>query len=1031
MSSMKGAIFGRGVHEVENGAGAPSDPVRERLAVPGGVKRPQPLRNGAGGHPGSDCSQVREADFLGLVTARTASSPKTLRAATCLRPNFRLDNQMWKLLLLAAGATFASGQQYTISTAAGGAPPLTPAAATGVSIGQPQRATADKAGNVYFSSSTNCVFKLTTSGVLTLVAGTSRAGFSGDGGPAVNAQLNAPQGVALDKAGNLYIADSLNNRVRMVNPQGIISTFAGTGQSSPDSVPGTFNDGGPATQGLLKRPQGLATDSSGNLYIADTGDNLIREVTTDGLIHSIAGDGYPSYGGEDGPAISSELHTPSDVAVDSAGNVWIADTVNQYIREVVASTGYIHHMVGNNGTPNAGPGAEGYAGDGASSQLATLYSPVGVALDSNNNLYIVEQGDSRVREVNYQSTTVTFPGTNLKAQPGWIETVVGTDQIGFNATNTTGNTTPLNYPTGMTVDGSGNMFIADTLNLRLRKVSNNSISTVAGNGLLSYGGDGAQATTAQLNNPQGVAVDPAGNLYIADTNNNSIRRVAGNGVITTVAGSGISGAAAPGNGSNQFTAPRGLASDAAGNIYIADSQNARVVKLSAAGGLSTVAGNGTPGYGGDGGAATSAMLNTPTAVAVDSANNLYIADFSNNRIRKVSASGTISTLAGTGSSGYSGDGGQAAAAQINLAQGVAVDNAGNVFIADTGNNAIRMVAPNGIITTVANVVSPVGITTDSLGMVYVADGSSQVFKIYPFGSAIVVPIAGTGTGGGYTGDGGLATSAQLNGPNGIAVDSNGNIYVADSANNAIRKLQFAGSGISVSALVSAASGLPGVVAPGELVVLYGSGLGPANLVVATPSNNVYGTNLAGTIVFFNGTPAPLYYTSANQVAAVAPFGLSGSQATILVQYQGQISSAFTASVAAVSPALFTSNASGTGNAAAINVADGSVNGPSHPVAAGSYISLYLSGSGQTSPASQDGAVSGANGATLPSPLASTTVTIGGKTASTNYVGAAPQAIAGLTQINALVPAGTASGAVPVTVTIGGVSSQPGVTITVK
>ena len=936
---------------------------------------------------------------------------------------------MWKFCLLAAAASLASGQQYTLSTAAGGAPPATPATATGVAIGQPERTAVDQAGNLYFSSSDNCVFKLSASGVLTLVAGNGRAGFSGDGGPAVNAQLNSPQGVALDAAGNLYIVDSLNNRVRMVTPQGIISTFAGNGSSSPDSVPGSFNDGAPATQGLLKRPLGVATDSSGNVYIADTGDNLIREVTTDGLIHSIAGDGYPGYYGEDGPATTAELHTPSDVAVDSSSNVWIADTVNEYIREIVASTGYIHHMVGNNGTPNPGPGTEGYSGDNASSQLATLYSPVGVALDSSANLYIVEQGDSRVREVNYQSNTVTFPGTNLKVQSGWIETVVGTNVVGFNASNTTANQTPLNYPTGMSVDSSGNMYIADTLNLRVRKVNNNSIGTVAGNGLLSYGGDGGPAAGAQLNAPQGVAADTSGNLYIADTGNNSIRKVQANGVISTVAGSGVSGGAAAGNGSNQFSGPRGMAADSSGNIYIADSQNERVVKLSASGGLSVVAGNGTAGSSGDQGAATSAELNTPSSVAVDGAGNLYIADFGNDRIRKVSPSGTITTIAGTGNSGYSGDGGLATSAQISQAQGVAVDSAGNVYIADTGNNAIREVSPSGIIQTLTLIVSPVAIAVDSLGNLYVTDGSSLVYEIYPFASPIVVLIGGNGSSG-YSGDGGLGTSGQLNGPTGVAVDANGNVYVADTFNNAVRQLQYAGSGVSLSALVSAASGLPGVISPGDLVVLYGSGLGPAKLTVAQPNNGVYANTLAGTAVFFNGVPAPVYYTSATQVAVVAPYELNGSQATILVQYQGQTSSAFTASVAAVSPAIFTLNGSGTGQAAAINTTDNSVNGPSHPANAGSYVSIYLTGAGQTSPASQDGVVSGLNG-TLPAPLASVGVSIGGKATTTNYAGAAPFTIAGVMQINVLVPAGLAAGNVALTVQVGGVSTQPGVTLAVS
>ena len=396
----------------------------------------------------------------------------------------------------------------------------------------------------------------------------------------------------------------------------------------------------------------------------------------------------------------------------------------------------------------------------------------------------------------------------------------------------------------------------------------------------------------------------------------------------------------------------------------------------------------------------------------------------------MSASGTITTVAGTGFSGYSGDGGPATSAQINLPQGVAVDGAGNLYIADTGNNAIRLVTPAGGISTLAHITNPVGVATDALGNLYVTDGGSQVYVVYPFSSPIVVTIGGNGSSG-YIGDGGLGTSAQLNGPAGIAVDSRGNIYVADAFNNAVRELQFAGSTTSISALVSAASNLPGVVSPGELVVLYGAGLGPAAISVAQPANGVYGTSLAGTQVFFNGIPAPLFYTSATQVAAVVPYELTGSQAQILVQYNGQTSSSFTASVASVSPALFTLSLSGTGQAAAINAADNSINSSTHPAKGGSYVSLYLTGLGQTSPAGQDGAVNGNNGAPLPAPLASVNVSIGGQATTANYIGAAPFSIAGFMQINALVPTGLAAGNAPVSVVVGGVSSQPGVTIAVS
>ena len=298
-------------------------------------------------------------------------------------------------ILLLAGGSLAPAQQYTISTAAGGAPPSTPATATGISIGQPARVTTDSAGNYYFSSG-NAVFKV-SNGTLALVAGNSRAGFSGDNGPAVNAQLNAPQGLAVDSAGNLYIADSGNNRVRLVS-NGIVTTFAGNGNSSPTADPFTFNDGGPATNGLLHQPMGVAVDSNGNVYIADTGDNIIRKVTTDGNIATIAGIGYPSFSGDAAAAVNAELQSPQDVAVDSSGNVYIADTYYSHIRKIT-SDGNINSIVGN--------GTIGSTGDGGVATKAGMIAPISMAVDSAGNIYIVENGGHRIRQVDSKGNIST------------------------------------------------------------------------------------------------------------------------------------------------------------------------------------------------------------------------------------------------------------------------------------------------------------------------------------------------------------------------------------------------------------------------------------------------------------------------------------------------------------------------------------------------------------------------------------------------------------------------------------------------
>ena len=361
----------------------------------------------------------------------------------------------------------------------------------------------------------------------------------------------------------------------------------------------------------------------------------------------------------------------------------------------------------------------------------------------------------------------------------------------------------------------------------IRKVSNSNISSIAGNHIYAYSGDNGPATSAQLNTPLGVATDAGGDVYIADSANNVVRMVTKGGAIYNVLGNGVASTSGLSN-------PEGLVVDSSGNLYIADSQNARVQKVTPSGSVSTVAGNGKPGYGGDGGAATSAQLNAPLGLALDSAGNLYISDFSNNRVRKVSASGTITTVAGTGMTGYSGDGAAATNAQLTNPEGLAVDFAGNLYIADSGNNAVRKVSSSGLISTVAGngfagysgdggpaiqamVGNPFGVAVDAVGNLYISDFSLRVRKVYPDGT--INTIAGTSAAG-YSGDGGPALSATLNRPSALAVNSNGTVYVADSANSAIRSLVPSGPGVTLAAVVNGASGATGAIAPGEVAVLW-------------------------------------------------------------------------------------------------------------------------------------------------------------------------------------------------------------------
>jgi trimeric autotransporter adhesin len=331
--------------------------------------------------------------------------------------------------------------------------------------------------------------------------------------------------------------------------------------------------------------------------------------------------------------------------------------------------------------------------------------------------------------------------------------VAGDGTFGYKGDGGPATSAGLYYPSGVAVDASGDIYIADNFNNRIRMVTRSTgiITTVAGDGTFGYKGDGGPATSAGLFYPLGIAVDASGNIYIADTSNNRIRLVTrSTGIITTVAGDGTYGYKGDGGPATSASLhnPWGIAVDASGNIYIADIDNHRIRLVTRSTGIiTTVAGDGTFGYRGDGGPATSAGLYYPYGVAVDASGNIYIADTSNNRIRLVTRStGIITTVAGDGTAGYKGDGGPATSAGLYYPRGIAVDASGNIYIADFNDNRIRLVTRStGIITTVAG------------------DGTA-----------------------GYTGDGGLATSAGLSFPNSIAVDASGNIYIVDDGNNRIR-----------------------------------------------------------------------------------------------------------------------------------------------------------------------------------------------------------------------------------------------------
>jgi sugar lactone lactonase YvrE len=657
--------------------------------------------------------------------------------------------------------------------------------ATAARLRNPGAAIIDAAGNLYIADyDGNRIRRVDArSGTITTVAGTGRFGFSGDSGPAIAANLNTPNDVALDSAGNLYICDTYNDRIRKVSAStGIITTVAGNGSW------GYSGDGGRATDAELGSPYGIAIDAADNLWIADSDNNVIRRVdAATGRITTVAGTSAAGYSGDNGPATGSKLNYPYDVVVDSSGNAYVADYENQRIRKIAAATGVITTVVGN--------GKRDDTGDGGPATSAALYDPTGVAIDTSGNLLIAQ--DLLVRKVS--------------AQTGIISTVAGNGDVAFSGDGGPATSAAIGV-ISVAVDAADDLFISDYLASRVRRVDARTgiINTVAGNGDTNWG-DNGPAIAAQFYYPYGIALDAAGNLFIADTENQRIRKVtAATGVITTVAGSGRWGDSGDG-GPAALAAFRRLfdvAVDPSGNLFIPDTENSRIRKVTATTGrIETLAGSGDEGFSGDGGAATAARFDHPYGIALDSAGNLYIADTENQRIRKVTAAtGVITTVAGNGKYGFSGDGGPATAAMLAEPDAVAVDAVGNLYIVDTDNNRIRRVAAaTGVITTVAGngdgdfygdggpatsaaLWSPRGVALDSGGNLYIADTYNNRIRRVAAATGVITTVAGNGFNT-YSGDNGPAGSASLNIPSRVAIDAAGNLIVVDWGNERIRAVR--------------------------------------------------------------------------------------------------------------------------------------------------------------------------------------------------------------------------------------------------
>ncbi len=507
--------------------------------------------------------------------------------------------------------------------------------------------TVDAAGNIYFigASGGNAVNKVAAAtGVVTTIAGNPFSpGYSGDNGPASAALLNVPSSLATDTAGNLYIADSSNDRIRKIDAAtGIISTVAGGSTL-------TF-DGALATQSKLYTPTSIAIDKDGNLYIGESGRGRIRKVNaSSGTISTVAGNGT-GFSGDGGLALSAQLD-PSGILLDASGDLLIAEFNNHRVRKVTSRNGTVNTL--------GGTGESNYSGTGGPAIAATLSLPWDITFDQSGNLYVAEVENNQIRKVS--------------ADTGAISVVAGMGLAAFSGDNGPATAAALSFPYGIAMDLGGNLFIADTWNSRIRKIaaSTGTITTVAGTGEFAYSGDNGPAISAVLNKPISVAVDSAGNLFIADTGNNKVRKIAAaNGTITTIA--------------DLTSSPQYVALDPAGNIYVA--MYGGILKIAAGTGVVTQVPNSTGFY--------------VNAIRFDSAGNLFFSDFTN-RVRRIGTDGSIVTVAGNGAAttvqrngvtnAAVGDNGPARNATLDMPSGMAFDSAGNLFIVDAYNQRVRAV----------------------------------------------------------------------------------------------------------------------------------------------------------------------------------------------------------------------------------------------------------------------------------------------------------------------------------------------------
>jgi gliding motility-associated-like protein len=742
----------------------------------------------------------------------------------------------------------------------------------------------DAAGNVYVADwGVDKIRKITPAGVVTTVAGGHGSGFTD--GPVAQAQFNSIFNVAVDGAGNLYVADAGNNAIRKITPQGIVSTLAGGGAVG-------FQDGKGAAA-LFHAPSGLVVDKQGNVFVADEENEVIRKITPDGTVTTFAGTG--DYGWQDGPKSTATFNFPRDVAIDGAGNLYVVDEGNNAIRKI--STDGTVSTVAGSGLFSLGNGA---IQNQAVGRAAVIGEPLGIASDENGTLYVPDVGAELLKKIqtkqyiidkplppglSFDNATGIISGTPTTVWPATDYTITGYNAGGsssFIVNIKVDGIIPLVAPPVIKYETPQTYYVGKAIPV-LSPI--NTGGAVPAN---AYSQVTTISTGGNFNHPTNLCSDGAGGVYVADRDNNVIKHINSSGVISILAGSGTAGNTNGQGTQARFNGPSDICLGVDGNLYVADTYNDVIRKITPAGQVSVYAGTGLQGD--DNGNIATATFNVPNAITTDATGNLYVAEYSN-RIRKITPDGTVSIFAGNGTKGLQN--GQGTAATFNHPADLATDATGNVYVADADNNLVRKISPQGDVITIAgndgrNYSNIGGVAVAPNGSVYFADASGAIYYINASGSSTL--LAGNAF---ITSTDGIGTSASFAYPEGIDIDKDGRIYVADFGSNSIRMIYTTGyiidkhlpAGLAFDAATGKISGTPTAIsAPADYTVtaynLGGSSSFTINIKIITESlltQTITFAPIAGKTVgdadfdpraTSNNATIPVTYTSDNPAVAV-------------------------------------------------------------------------------------------------------------------------------------------------------------------